>query len=345
MFEAAVSSAGSKAANIFDSLKGVIVALVVVAVLILGLWAYSGIWPPLVVIESPSMQHSSTRSYIGVIDTGDLVIVKDVPGAGTIRPYLESMTSGYQTYGEYGDVVIYHPLGNAFITPIIHRALCWVDYNITGGGYDVPGLQDIPAAMWNVSGGPKAWYDIKGTLTLYGIGYNSVSVVIDFAIIKSHSGASPQSGFITLGDNNHGIVDQMTSICPQPVRGEWVEGVARGEMPWFGLLKLWISGPAPASVPENSKTNLFVSLGLIIGIPIALDATALILQRRGIDFWGKVRQVLGMKPKVKKEDQDVKDEKKGAEGKGSGSRVKKPADEKKKPESPPSRSDHEAKKK
>jgi len=322
-----VSSAGSKAAKALDSLKGVIVALVVVGVIILGLWAYSGIWPPLVVIESPSMQHSSTRSYIGVIDTGDLVIVKKVPGSDSIRPYLESLPSGYQTYSEYGDVVIYHPLGNEGITPIIHRALCWVDYNVTGGGYDVPGLQDVPSSMWTVSSGPKVWYNIHSTLTLNGIGYNSVPVIIDFAIIKSHSGASPQGGFITLGDNNHGIVDQMTSICPQPVQGAWVEGVARGEIPWFGLLKLWISGPAPASVPENSKTNLFISLALIIGVPIALDATSLILERRGIDFWGKVRQVLGMKPKAKKPEDEDKEK---AESKGSSQQVKKSGSEQKK---------------
>ena len=304
MFEAAVSSAGSKAAKVFDSLKGVIVAVVVVAVIILGLWAYSGIWPPLVVIESPSMQHSDTRSYIGVIDTGDLVIVKKTGGAQEINPYLESMPNGYQTYSEYGDVIIYHPLGNTLITPIIHRAICRVEYNATGGGYDVPSLQDLPASMWQVSSGPKTWYNIKSTLTLHGIGYNSISVTIDFGIIKSHSGPSPQGGLITMGDNNHGIVDQMTSICPQPVRDEWVQGVSRGEIPWFGLLKLWISGPAPAAVPENSKTNLFVSLALIIGVPIALDATSLILERRGIDFWGRVRQVFGLKPKDEKKQGD-----------------------------------------
>jgi signal peptidase len=339
-----VSSAGSRAAKVFDSLKGVIMALVVVAVIILGLWAYSGIWPPLVVIESPSMQHSSTVSYIGVIDTGDLVIVKKVSGAESVRPYLESMPSGYRTYSEYGDVVIYHPLGNTLITPIIHRALCWVDYNATGGGYDVPGLRNVPSSMWEVSSGPKTWYNINSALTLNGIGYNSVSVTIDFAIIKSHSGASPQGGFITLGDNNHGIVDQMTSICPQPVRGEWLEGVARGEVPWFGLLKLWISGPAPASVPENSKNNLFISLALIIGVPIALDVTALVLERKGIDFWGKVRKVLGMKPKAKKEDEDLKEKKGEPDPKASSPHTKKGGD-KKKTESPPRKSSQKGKRK
>lgn len=340
MFDSGVSQSGSKAVKVLRSLRGVFVAIAVVLIIVLGLWAYSGVWPPLVVVESSSMQHSDTHSYIGVIDTGDLVIVKTLGGGLAVRPYLDSISSGYKTYSEYGDVVIYHPLGNTYVTPIIHRAICSVEYNGTGGGYDVPALKNVPADMWSVSGGPKVWYNIQGTLVLKGIGYNSVQVSIDFAVIKSHSGSSPQGGLITLGDNNQGVVDQMTSICPQPVKGEWIEGMARGELPWFGLLKLWISGPTPASVPQNSVADLWICIALIIGVPIALDAAALVMERRGYDFWAHVRAKLGMKPKAKKEEEgdaepakDKPSEKKssgGAQKQGQGGKGKPEQDKDKK---------------
>ena len=80
---------------------------------------------------------------------------------------------------------------------------------------------------------------------------------------------------------------------------EWIDGVARGEIPWFGLLKLWISGPTPTSVPENSKTDLFIAIGLIIGVPILIDVAGFVLERKGIDFWGGVRRRLYLKGKDK----------------------------------------------
>jgi hypothetical protein len=86
----------------------------------------------------------------------------------------------------------------------------------------------------------------------------------------------------------------MVGISWTPVKAGWISGIARGELPWFGLLKLWITGPAPdGPVPENSKTALFVSLGLLIGGPIAIDLTSMVLERKGKHPGAWLKQRLG----------------------------------------------------
>jgi signal peptidase len=285
MFEVSVSEAVKKVIKIVKGLRGFICAALIVLIIVGALVLYSGAWPPLVVIESRSMQHSSTESFIGTIDTGDMVILKKVGSSGEVRTYLDSLADGYQTYGEYGDVIVYRPYGSDSRTPIIHRALFRMEYNSSGGGFDIPVLGEIPLSMWSVTGGPKDWHNLKTEITLTGIGYNQVTVRLNVSTILGnfvHYNMVPFSGLVTLGDNNRGIVDQMTDICWTPVRADWVSGVARGELPWFGLLKLWITGPAPdGPVPENSKTALFISLGVLIGGPIAIDLTSMVLERKG----------------------------------------------------------------
>ncbi|HTX43951.1 MAG TPA: S26 family signal peptidase [Methanocella sp.] len=51
--------------------------------------------------------------------------------------------------------------------------------------------------------------------------------------------AAPASGYMTLGDNNHGVYDQEApSICfEQPVEKGWILGVARFKVPYLGYLR------------------------------------------------------------------------------------------------------------
>ncbi|HUL38921.1 MAG TPA: S26 family signal peptidase [Methanomassiliicoccales archaeon] len=300
-------SAAEKARKTWGYVKGIVIAFAIVLLIIGGLYLYSGVWPPLVVIESASMQHSDTRSYIHVIDTGDLVVLKKETSLSAVRPYLESYADGYGTYSELGDVVIYRPFGSYDRTPIIHRALCKVVYNATGGGFDVPAVADLPGQMWEVKGGPDSWLDIHGTLVLHDIGFNSVDVRINFTTMLSNfanAHVAPHGGLITLGDNNQGIIDQssINSVCWQPVKEEWLNGVARGELPWFGLIKLYANGQASqVPIPQNSKTNLLISLGLIIGIPILIDAVSIVLESKGISVAAWFRKTLGIPPKKAKE--------------------------------------------
>jgi signal peptidase I len=54
---------------------------------------------------------------------------------------------------------------------------------------------------------------------------------------------APASGYITLGDNNRNITDQESNICYlQPVRPEWVHGIARIKVPYLGYLRSLLSG-------------------------------------------------------------------------------------------------------
>ena len=50
------------------------ISISLVVIILSGLWAITGSWPPLVVVESNSMIHSEDGE-IGAIDAGDLILV------------------------------------------------------------------------------------------------------------------------------------------------------------------------------------------------------------------------------------------------------------------------------
>jgi signal peptidase len=293
-------SEGEQTSSLLSSLKAFIVAPLIFIIILGAIFAYSGIWPPLVVIESKSMQHDAYQasdyvgpSSIGAIDTGDIVIVKEVNGLGDVVTYVEGATSGFETYGEYGDVVIYYKSGMA--KPIIHRAIVELEYNETGGGFDVPSLLDLPDDAWSVSPGPQQVWNLQGFLILYDVGYAEVTVSIDLNAMLDTMGSNAHGGLITMGDNNWytnnqggniGRYDQGFLSVKEPIEGDWVIGKARGELPWFGLLKLWFTGTAPEYTPPNSQTNLFITLGVVIGVPIVLDTANTLLKKRGVHMFG-----------------------------------------------------------
>jgi hypothetical protein len=87
-----------------------------------------------------------------------------------------------------------------------------------------------------------------------------------------------------------GVYDQSAAtICLEPVMDGWVIGVAKAEIPWIGLINLWVNGNMPANTPENSKAGLVAVIVLVIAVPLALDLTGMFLERRGIDPWAWLR--------------------------------------------------------
>jgi signal peptidase len=253
-------------------LKEVAIAFLIVGIVMGCLYAYSGVWPPMVVVESGSMQHSATTSNIGVIDTGDMVLVKTISGEGDVSTYLDGRETGLKTYGDYGEVIIYRPLGNKSDTPIIHRAVAWVEVNdaATSGPYDYDHYTfNIP--RWNLTG--------IMTFTIPDYGYTEMAVEFNLSPILTYHrsrGTVPHSGFITAGDHNmvkyNGGYDQLDyRICPELVSPDWIVGKAFGELPWFGLLKLVVTGGAEGQVPANSWVMLAVCIGLILFVPFGLD--------------------------------------------------------------------------
>jgi signal peptidase len=259
------------------------IALLFVVFILLAMFAYSGLWPPLVVVESNSMMHGANNtSHIGAIDTGDLVLVKKVDRPSDIITYAEGLSTGHKTYGDYGDVVIYKRGGSDTATPIIHRAMVYLEPNADGLSYRSAALRDAPESAWSAYPLNDTWDHLTGTIVLKNVSYNNVMVSIDIGNIIHHFdglGINPKAGFITKGDHNP-QTDQF-SFGPTPIVDfSWVVGKARGEIPWFGLLKLWSSNTLGSPAPDNSVRDLWISLALIIISPIAVDITLSIREKR-----------------------------------------------------------------
>jgi signal peptidase len=258
-------------------LRDAAVAAILVAGILLAMFAYTGQWPPLVVVESNSMMHSEENlSEVGVIDTGDLVLVKEVDAVADIETYVDGFASGHRTYGDYGDVVVYKVNGQDIMTPIIHRAMIYLEANPDGESYRAESLQYLPVSKWSASDPADNWTSLTSVLTIHDVGYRHASVVID---ISHLNGAPYLSGFITKGDHNPSV-DQ--SYGSNPVHITWVVGKARGEIPWFGLLKLWTTGTLGSPAPQNSVTDLWVSLILIILLPVIIDIVLTYREKRMI---------------------------------------------------------------
>jgi signal peptidase len=180
----------------------------VLAVAIVGvlLFAVSGVWPPMVAVESPSMTPH--------MQTGDLVFVMEehrFSGEEAHEGVVTARTGSdveYRKFGQPGDVIVYNPDGNAGRTPIIHRAMFWVeegenwyekaDRQSVGRYSECDGLPNCPA---------------------------------------------PHDGFITKGDAN-GVYDQAqgSTGLSRPVKPAWVVGTAEVRVPLLGCIRLRTEG-------------------------------------------------------------------------------------------------------
>lgn len=182
----------------------------VAIVLVIGLilFGVSGVWPPMVAVESGSMEPN--------IEVGDLVFVTEpgrlAPDAADndigVVTHEVGETADYQTFGSYGSVVIYRPPGRT-TSPIIHRA------------------------MFHVEEGEN-WHDRAD-----GRYHNAADCG------ELNHCPAPHDGFITLGDNN-GEYDQANGLAA-PVKADWVTGVARVRVPYLGYVRLITTGQADLS--------------------------------------------------------------------------------------------------
>jgi len=273
-------------------LRDAAIAFGIVVCILVGMYAYTGLWPPLVVVESNSMQHDTDRSYVGVIDTGDLVLVKKVDRESEVRTYVDGIASGHRTYGDYGDVVVYKKFGSDAYTPIIHRAIIYLQANSDGRSYSAPSLRLLPSDMWSVANEEDTWLRLTSSLTLRDIGqdqdpfYRSIDITISIStIIAQYEDEEPDlpSGFITMGDHND-VTDQQSAhgVGMRLVETDWVVGKARGEIPWFGLLKLWFTDSLGSEAPANSVRNLWISVALIVILPVVVDVAVTYNEKRKI---------------------------------------------------------------
>ena len=61
------------------------------------------------------------------MNVGDLVLVVDEDRFGALTTWAEGQLTGHQSFGNYGDVIVYRPNGAGSVHPIIHRAMTYVD--------------------------------------------------------------------------------------------------------------------------------------------------------------------------------------------------------------------------
>lgn len=246
--------------------KDLAVAFGVVAGIVLVVFAVTGSWPPVVVVESGSMMHADAGfGRVGTVDPGDLVFVVAADDAGDIVGHAEARgrgDGGPRTYGAFGDVIIFRA-GDR--TPIIHRAMAWVDVTEAAGGQR------------------------RYTVEAYGI-HDARSVTIPELGLSDYR--PERAGFLTKGDNNRAADQaQGTGGATQPVTVSEVVGVARGEVPWFGVIKLMVAGNAcqtgwvrvaGACAPGDIWVMFGVGLVGLLSVPLAVDVAAARLQDREV---------------------------------------------------------------
>jgi signal peptidase I len=295
----------------WNLLREAFLAVGMITVLILSLWGITGQMPPLVVVESDSMVHDAESGEVGSIDAGDLILVhqyqttKVITFAEASQPF--NSYYGYSSHGMNGDVIIYEKNGLAG-TPIIHRAILEAKPSLTQAvndstecnnsaydsslkacilSWDVPGttLRNVSSISWVFDGNMTGEYDCQRDSQ-----FNHGEVgMTQFLTIENWK---PQrAGFMTLGDNNKCSVDQGWSPSKGGVVGasglfdsdgvgvdavsrNHLVGIAGGEIPWLGTVKLMMSGdgsPGTTQVPSASWGWLFVSIASVLALPIMLE--------------------------------------------------------------------------
>lgn len=251
--------------------RDVVIALLAVFVILMLLWGYTGQWfaAPMVAIESGSMEHQPPNypaapfGRLGTIDAGDMVLVQKVMKRSDVVPHggpIEGAQAqnGWQSYGNYGDVIIYKPMGRTDVSQIIHRAMCWVDVYSKDG-------------------------ETTYTILDYGV-YNETTLTIPQLGLHNRDPGWTQSGFLTKGDNNE-ICDQISDICPQPVLVSWISGKARLEIPWLGTINLFFEDVlhgknTVGNVHQDSLICLGIVIAILISIPIILDVYDYLKKRK-----------------------------------------------------------------
>lgn len=114
----------------------ILVSIGIVAGLAGFLFLVSGLWPPMVAVESGSMEpHMSAGDLVFVVEEGRYT-PSDVGTVNGIVTRSMGREAGYRTFGGYGDVIVYYPDGARGRTPVIHRAMRYVEAGETWVGTD-----------------------------------------------------------------------------------------------------------------------------------------------------------------------------------------------------------------
>ncbi|MGC9444440.1 MAG: signal peptidase I [Candidatus Methanospirareceae archaeon] len=125
--------------------RSLLEALVIVLLIVSVAYAATGSWHIGFAVESGSMEPN--------MQVGDLILVQ-APHRTTITTYDEGELTGYESFNKYGNVIIYRPNGRTAATPIIHRAMYWVEE-----GEAMPDGRPAPHAGYITKGDNNSGYD------------------------------------------------------------------------------------------------------------------------------------------------------------------------------------------
>jgi signal peptidase len=125
--------------------KSLVEALVIVAIIISVAYAATGTWHVGFAVESGSMEPN--------MQVGDLIFVQS-PNRTNITTYETGEKLNYTSFEKYGDVIIYLRNGLSSETPIIHRAMYWVEK-----GEEMPDGKPAPHAGYITKGDHNPGYD------------------------------------------------------------------------------------------------------------------------------------------------------------------------------------------
>jgi|TARA_B100001996_G_scaffold282934_1_gene223246 signal peptidase len=271
-----------------------LLAIGLVFLLLGSMWLATGMFPPMVVVESGSMKHTDEGS-LGAIDPGDLILVMNTDRVNIIT-FVEASDEdnenyGYEKHGMYGDVIIYQKNGGSD-TPVIHRALLKAIANHTASPIDNGCSEGVFDEIENIC---ILTWDVPGSKL---VNVEEISLTVDYSCaphgnLTIDRWVPKHEGYLTTGDNrvtNGCTIDQLRATNSdadddyirsrglkdengQPVtavRDAWVVGVASSEIPWVGAIKLFFSGTSDFVSPQT-WSNLVTLIAAVVILPMLFD--------------------------------------------------------------------------
>ncbi|ELZ10951.1 peptidase S24/S26A/S26B [Halovivax asiaticus JCM 14624] len=194
-----------------------------VMLIALILFGVSGVWPPMVAVESGSMEPNMERGDMIFVVEDDRFVGDGAIGETGIVTRAVGSETGHDKFGNPGDVIIFRPGGSEFETPVIHRAMFWVEKD-------------------------ERWTETKADANaLGGASCNELATC-----------PAPYDGFITKGDANGGY-DQHPSYGADPsqvVKPEWIEGKAAYRIPWLGQIRLAVDDVLGNGIPPEEAAPI-----------------------------------------------------------------------------------------
>lgn len=235
-----------------------------------SLVAYTGYTLPFSSVVSESMQHDNNRSSLGVIDTGDIVIVRDTSKAD-IQTYVEGYHTGYSTFENYGSVIIYERENH---NPVIHRAILWMDYN-SDGTWSSRELSNLPTGSWYYVYTDSEGKKVVGNdyMTIRGILYFTDDIIYGKNPYVDMDSLEKSSGYLTMGDNptSNPNFDQSIGIMNHLIATDEIKSVAAFEIPWMGVPKLLLRENNNLDHVPNSLPSLMMGIITLFSLLIIID--------------------------------------------------------------------------